>query len=37
MNMLKSRIYEFELQKKKKKENNLNNQKKQIKKVNKNI
>ena len=30
MNMLKSRIYEFELQKRKEKENLLNNQKKQI-------
>ena len=30
MNMLKSRIYEFELQKRKEKENILNDQKKQI-------
>jgi len=30
MNMLKSRIYEFEIQKRKEKENTLNNQKKQI-------
>ena len=30
MNMLKSRIYEFELQKRKKKENVVNEQKKQI-------
>jgi len=30
MNMLKSRIYEFEIQKRKEKENVLNDQKKQI-------
>ena len=30
MNMLKSRIYEFEMQKRKEKENVLNDQKKQI-------
>ena len=30
MNMLKSRIYEFEIQKRKEKENVVNNQKKQI-------
>ena len=30
MNMLKSRIYEFEIQKRKEKENILNDQKKQI-------
>ena len=30
MNMLKSRIYEFELQKRKEKENIINNQKKEI-------